>query len=85
MSDLRVAMEDLADHVLAQMAFFRDFPQVHDQFIETLEKHGVAFFRYLLVLAHGQQDAAQMGEEGEVVVVVCVGHCAPMSLMWARL
>ena len=58
MGDLRVAMEDLADQVLAHVPFFRHVLQIHDQFIEAFEKQRVAFLRDLLGFAHGKQDAA---------------------------
>ncbi|MNJ70669.1 hypothetical protein D3C77_671450 [compost metagenome] len=54
-------MEDLADQVLAQVAFFRHVLQVHDQFIEAFEEQRVAVLRNLLGFAHREQDAAQMG------------------------
>ena len=34
----------------------------------------MAFFRDLFGLAHGEQDAAQMGQQGQVVIVVWIGH-----------
>lgn len=78
--DLRVAMEDLADQVLAHVTLFRHVLQVHDQFVEALEEQRVAFFRDLFGFAHGKQDAAQMGQQSQVVIVVWIGHGAPVSI-----
>ncbi|MNR39992.1 hypothetical protein D3C85_1582450 [compost metagenome] len=73
--DLRVAVEDLADQVLAKVqAAFRVARQFAHQLVEAFDEEGVVLFRHLLGLAQGDQDAAQMGEQGEVVVEVGIGH-----------
>ena len=78
--DLWVAVEDLADQVLTHVALFRYVLQVHDQLVEALEEQRVAFFRDLFGFAHGKQDAAQMGQQSQVVIVVWIGHGAPVSI-----
>jgi len=45
----------------------------------------VAFFRNLFGFAHGKQNAAQMGQQRQVVIVVWIGHGAPVSFLRARL
>jgi phage shock protein A len=78
--DLRIAVEDLANQVLAYVALFRQVVQVHDQLVEAFEEQCVALFRDLFGLAHGEQNAAQMGQQGQVVIVVWIGHGSPVSV-----
>ena len=76
---LRVAMEHLTDHVLPHMALFGHVLQVHDQFIEAFEEQCMAFFGYLFGFPHGQQNAAQMGQKCQVVIVIGIAHGSPVS------
>ncbi|MCY1292915.1 hypothetical protein D9M69_432370 [compost metagenome] len=75
MGDLRVAVEDLADQVLAEVEIaFRVVGQFAQQFVEALEEQRVGVVCHLFGFAQGDQDAAQMVEQGEVVVEVGSGH-----------
>ncbi|MNF82153.1 hypothetical protein D3C85_1042790 [compost metagenome] len=73
--NLWVARDDLAQDVLAQvLAFDRVHRQLLAKFVEALQKQLMAFFRHLLGFTQGDQDAAQMVEQDEVVVEMGVGH-----------
>ena len=75
MGDLRVAFDDLAEDVLAQvLAFIKIGQQTGFHFIEAFNKQRMAFFRDLLGVTDGNQDAAQHIEQGEIVVEVISGH-----------
>src|SRR5690606_24677761 len=78
--DLRVAVEDLADQVLAQGAIFRHVGQGFQQLVEALEEQCVAVVGNLLGLAEGDQNAAQLGEQGQVVFEIGSGHGNPVSV-----
>jgi hypothetical protein len=40
----------------------------------------MAFFRNLFGFTHGKQDATQMGQKRQVVIVIRVGHGSPESI-----
>ncbi|MNW02774.1 hypothetical protein D3C71_1986110 [compost metagenome] len=72
---MRVALEDLADQILAKIeAGFRIVRQIGEQFVVAFQVHGVAVIEDLLGFAQGDQNGAQMGEQGEVMIEVGVGH-----------
>src|SRR5471032_772687 len=66
--NLRVTGDDLAQDVLAQvLAFDRVDRQQCTQFVEALQEQGMAFFGNLFGLTHGDQDAAQVVKQDEMV------------------
>jgi hypothetical protein len=76
MGDLRVAVEDLAEQILPQvLAGNRVTRQFSEQFVVAFEEQGVAVVEHLFGFAQGDKDAAQVVEQGEVVVEVA-GHGA---------
>ena len=65
---MRVAQDDLAHQVLAQvLAFDRVDWQQGAQFVETLQEQRVAFLGYLFGFADGNQDAAQVVEQDKMI------------------
>ncbi|MCY1416055.1 hypothetical protein D9M71_315560 [compost metagenome] len=75
MGDLRVAVDDLANQVLAQvLGADRVLRQFHQQLVEAFEEQAVVLFRHLLGLTQGAEDGAQVLEQGEVMVEIGVGH-----------
>src|SRR5690606_732331 len=77
-------MENLGDQVLAEVKRGGGILQAADQLIEALEKQRMAFIGDLLGFAKGDQDAAQVGEQLEMMVEVGAGHGIPVSQKRAR-
>ncbi|MNZ54642.1 hypothetical protein D3C78_725480 [compost metagenome] len=83
--DLRIALDDLAHQVLAKIGAFRVDGQLQHQIVEALQKQRVAFFRHLLGFAQGNQDGAQVGEQGEMVFQAIGSHAgSPLEQKRAR-
>lgn len=75
MGDLGIALDHLADQVLAQvLALQRVLRQQGEQLVEALEEQGVAFLRDLFGFTQRGQDGAQVVEQLQVVFQVGVGH-----------